>query len=191
MKTFLEYITEDSTTIDVELELPEIYLDMDETIVDWLSGANAALKHAGLPEWNDPSWKKQNSEEADKIKWDVLNNTPNFWENLKFMPDGKKIWNFVKKYKPKILSACGSNAKHCKDGKMRWLQSHLGLSNLSAIHLVPRSNKKNFAKVNNKKTVLIDDYDRNCIEFMSAGGIAIQATTGDSIIRELKKLGFR
>ena len=191
MKSFIQYIIEGTTTLDVELDLPEIYLDMDETIVDWMSGANAALKKAGHPEWNDSSWKKYPSEEADKIKWDILNSTHNFWENLNFMPDGKRIWNFVKKYKPKILSACGANAKHCKEGKIRWLQTHLGMNNLSGVHLVPRSHKKQFAKVDNKKTILIDDYDKNCIEFMSAGGIAIQATNGDSIIKELKKLGFR
>lgn len=191
MKSFIKFISED-VEVDVGLELPDIYLDMDETIVDWMSGANQALKNAGLPEWNHPSWKNQPPEEADKIKWDVLNSTPHFWENLDFMPDGKMIWDFVKKYKPKILSACGANAKHfCKEGKMRWLQRHLGLSNLSAVHLVPRSHKKKFAKVNNKKCILIDDYDKNCIEFMTAGGIAIQATSGNSVINQLKKIGFR
>jgi hypothetical protein len=190
MKTFFSFLKETST-VSVDVELPQIFLDMDETIVDWMTGANLALKKADLPEWNDPSWRKYSSEEADKLKWDILNSTPNFWENLTFTDDGKKIWNFVKKYKPNILSACGSLAKNCKQGKINWLKTHLGLSNLGEIHLVPRSGKKNFAKHNNKKTVLIDDYDKNCTEYMMAGGIAIQVKNANQVISELKRLGFR
>lgn len=191
MKNFRSYLIEDNTTA-TKIKLPEIYLDMDETIVDWLSGANKALHDAGYPEWRNQYWKKYSDEEADKIRWSVINATPNFWENLDFMPDGKSIWNFVKKYKPHILSACGSFAGDiCREGKKRWLAKHLGTSNLSSINLVSRSQKKQYAKLDGKSTILIDDYDKNCVEYQSAGGIAIQATSGSYVINKLKKLGFR
>lgn len=192
MKSFRVYINEDIATATVtKTKLPDIYLDMDETIVDWMSGANKALKDAGHPEWMSDHWKKYSEIEADKIRWGVLNNTPNFWENLPWMPDGKKIWNFVKKYKPKILSACGTLAGNiCRDGKKRWLANHLGMNNLSGIHLVMRSEKKKYAVISGKPTILIDDYLKNCAEYKAAGGIAIQATTGDSVIDSLKRLGF-
>jgi hypothetical protein len=188
MKSFRVYLQEDVATVTA---LPEIYLDMDETIVDWMSGANAALAAAGHPEWHADHWNKYSETEADKIKWEILNNTPNFWENLPWMPDGKQIWNFVKKYKPKILSACGALAGDvCREGKKRWIAKHLGNNNLGAVHLVLRSEKKNYARVNGKSTVLIDDYDKNCSEYESAGGIAVKATTGSAVISKLKKLGF-
>lgn len=191
MKSFRTYIQEDASTATTT-KLPEIYLDMDETIVDWMSGANKALKAAGYPTWQDPYWKKYSDDQADDIRWGVINNTPHFWESLDFMPDGKQIWNFVKKYKPKILSACGSKAGTiCRDGKKRWLAKHLGMSNLSAIHLVSRSDKKHYAVVDGKPTVLIDDYEKNCTEYKSAGGIPVQATTGPAVIGALKKLGYR
>jgi phosphoglycolate phosphatase-like HAD superfamily hydrolase len=192
MKKFTQYLKESSSSVTVDVELPAIYLDMDETIVDWMDGANKALERVGKPSWNDTYWTENYSEEeAEKLKWDILNTTPQFWENLEFMPDGKALWNYVKKYKPHILSACGTLAKTCKAGKMRWLAKNLGMSNLGDIHLVKRSQKKDFAKVNGKQTVLIDDFVKNCQEYVSHGGLAIQRTTTTEVIRKLKRLGFR
>jgi hypothetical protein len=190
MKKFRVYLKEDVATATAT-KLPEIYLDMDETIVNWMEGANRALAAAGHPEWNADHWNKYSETEADKIRWEILNNTPNFWETLPWMPDGKQIWNFVKKYKPYILSACGKLAGDvCRDGKKRWLAKNLGSNNLSGVHLVLRAEKKNYAKINGKSTVLIDDYDKNCIEYNAAGGIAVKATTGPAVINQLKKLGY-
>ena len=61
---------------------------------------------------------------------------------------------------------------------------------MSGVHLVLRAEKKNYAKINGKSTVLIDDYDKNCIEYDAAGGIAVKATTGPAVISQLKKLGY-
>lgn len=175
-----------------EPDLPEIYLDMDETIVDWYEGANSALKKFGYPEWNHEFWKQYQNDEADDIKWSVINKIPNFWLNLKFTKDGKRIWDFVKKYKPHILSACTGHSPTCKSEKQKWLSRNLGLNNLSNVHLVKRSEKRLFAVgKNGKPNLLIDDYDKNCNEFRSAGGIAIQVTTASDVISKLQKLGFK
>lgn len=192
MKSFRVHIKEDVDVV-TKTKLPDIYLDMDETIVDWLGGANKALRDAGHPEWNDEYWSQKYSEdEADKIRWSVINAVPTFWEDLEFMPDGRRIWNFVKKYKPKILSACGTLSGNCKKGKLRWLAKHLGMKNLSDVHLVRRSQKKDYAKDDSgSPTVLIDDFAKNCLEYRSAGGLAIQATNGNDVINKLKRLGFR
>lgn len=189
MKSFRDYVKEDVATIT---KLPEIYLDMDETIVDWMTGANKALKDAGHPEWKADHWNKYSETEADKIRWDIINKTPNFWENLPWMPGGKQIWNFVKKYKPNILSACGKLAGNvCREGKLRWISKNLGSSSVGSIHLVLRSEKKNYAVVKGEPTVLIDDYDKNCVEYKNAGGIAVQANSASEVINNLKKLGYR
>jgi phosphoglycolate phosphatase-like HAD superfamily hydrolase len=176
----------------VTTALPEIYLDMDETIVDWMKGADEALERAGKPSWNDPYWAENHTEEeSEKIKWQILNTTPNFWENLEFLPDGKALWNFVKKYKPHILSACGTLATTCKNGKKRWLAKFLGYKNLGNIHLVKRSQKKDFAIVDGRPTILIDDFIKNCQEYKAHGGLAIQRTTTIDVISKLKRLGFK
>ena len=183
MKKFKEYLKEDVSN------LPHIYLDMDETLVDWMSGANTALNLAGKPNWNDKYWDKVPN--ADQEKWKILNNTKNFWENLQFTADGIKIWKFVRKYKPSILSACGSEAKTCKKGKMNWLNKKIGLKNLSNIHLVRRDQKKLYAQdKSGSSNILIDDYIKNCKEFESSGGIAIRVTSASYVINKLKRLGF-
>jgi len=174
--------------------LPELYLDMDGTIVDWESGANAALREAGKPDWNDPYWEETyGNKEDDRQRWAILNATPNFWENLKFTDDGKKIWNFVKKYRPHILSACGVLTKNCKRGKINWINRYLEPKKyIGKIHLVNRKDKKKFAvDANDKPTVLIDDYIKNCQEYKAAGGIAVQVTTANEVIAKLRRLGFK
>jgi hypothetical protein len=195
MKSFRTYLKEDvevDSDVAVTTALPEIYLDMDETIVDWMKGADEALERAGKPSWNDSYWTENHTEEeAEKIKWQILNTTPNFWENLEFLPDGKALWNFVKKYKPHILSACGTLATTCKNGKKRWLAKFLGYKNLGNIHLVKRSQKKDFAVVDGKPTILIDDFIKNCQEYKAHGGLAIQRTTTIEVISKLKRLGFK
>ena len=189
MKSFSVYLKEDATTTTTKL--PAIYLDMDETIVDWMVAADRALAAAGLPKWRDPYWKQFSDEDNDKVRWGAVNAIPDFWEKLEFSSEGKKIWNFVKKYKPYILSACGPHAKYAKPGKIKWISANLGTSNLSGVHLVRSHDKKNYAKMNGKPTVLIDDYSKNCREFEGSGGIAIQTTTASEVISKLKKLGFR
>ena len=173
-------------------ELPAIYLDMDETIVDWYAGADAALAKFGYPKWTHEFWKQYSQDEADAIRWAVVNKVPNFWVNLKFTKDGKKIWDFVKQYKPHILSACVDYSPTCKAEKQQWIARNLGLNNLGNVHLVKRSDKKKFATSRNgNPNLLIDDYDKNCNEFRIAGGLAIQTTTASEVISKLKALGFK
>lgn len=172
--------------------LPEIYLDMDGTIVDWMEGANKTLANAGKPEWSDPYWEKTyGNKKDDAVKWQYLNSNPRFWESLKFFDDGLKIWKFTRQYKPHILSACGSLAKNCKQGKMNWIKSNIAPKDLSGIHLVRREDKKKFAvDAQGNPAILIDDYIKNCREWESAGGIAIRVTTANDVIQKLRRLGF-
>lgn len=184
MKSFQDFITPGN--------LPPIYLDMDETIVDWYQGADAALAKFGYPKWTHEFWKQYSNDEADEIRWAILNKIPHFWVNLKFTKDGKKIWDFVKKYKPHILSACTQYDPRCKPEKQQWIAKNLGLNNLGNVHLVSRSDKKKFAKdPSGNPNILIDDYDKNCNEFRNSGGIAIQTTTASDVITKLKALGFK
>lgn len=171
--------------------LPQIYLDMDETIVDWFSGANAALSENGYPNWTNEYWLKYSVDEAERIKWSILNSKKDFWECLSFTKHGLLIWDFIKPYKPKILTAYNSYSEPCKIGKIYWISQNLGIRNISGVHIVQRSEKKDFAKnVNNNPNILIDDYHKNCLEYEQAGGIAIQTTTSEEVIKKLKQFGF-
>lgn len=199
MKSFKHYLRESAdypTSLakneEISSDLPEIYLDMDGVLVDWQKGADDALRKAGKPEWDNPYWKQTYGESATMKRWEILNAVSGFWENLEVLGEGAKLWKFVKQYKPNILSACSSETKNCKSGKLKWINKHLGTKNLNNIHLVRRQDKKNYAvNSNNKPTILIDDYLKNCQEFKNAGGIAIQMITANDVIAKLKRLGFK
>lgn len=184
MKSFQDFVT--------PANLPAIYLDMDETIVGWHQGADDALAKFGYPKWSHQFWKQYADDEADEIRWAILNKVSNFWINLKFTSDGRRIWDFVKKYKPHILSACTGHSPSCKPEKHVWLAKNLGLNNLGNIYLVSRPEKKKFARApSGAPNLLIDDYPKNCNEFRASGGLAIQVTTASEVIAELKALGFK
>ena len=107
------------------------------------------------------------------------------------MRDGQKLWKFIAKYNPHILSAYVPNNydPNCIPGKKKWLQTRIGLTG-SRVHLVTRAEKSNYAKLRSGPAILIDDYIRNVKSFRSAGGIGIYHTDTNRTILELKRLGF-
>jgi 5'(3')-deoxyribonucleotidase len=160
-----------------------IYCDLDDTLVDFFESAERALAKHGHPEWHCHSW----TEEGDK--WQAISKEKNFWRNLPWAKDGKALWNFISPYKPHILSAVTRFMDSCRDEKLIWIQKNLSINKAERIHLVSRKEKKNFAiSRDGKPNILIDDYSRNCEEFIAAGGIAILHKSAAQTIRELKNL---
>jgi len=186
MKGFKKYLAEQN-------QLPTIYCDMDETIVNFLGGADKVLKKHSFPAWNDPHWKQYSNDRADQIRWDIVKKEPLFWRNLEWMSDGKQLWRFILPYHPHILSHATHYMATCKPEKYQWLVKNLGLNNPAYIHLVDnRGDKSRFAINNNgKPNILIDDYIKNCNDWKAAGGIGIQHTSAANSISQLRKLGFK
>jgi len=163
--------------------LPLIYCDMDGVLCDFISSANKAtgLNWAGMRKHQD---------------WDTIRDTQNFWANLGWETGGKKLWRYIKKYNPSILSATVNQQKdpNCAPGKMRWLSKNLRLNNSARINLVRRAQKQDYAKVNRggkiEAAVLIDDFPKNIREWTAKGGIGILHTNTSTTISALKRLGF-
>ena len=155
-------------------DLPTIYCDMDQVLCDFLRGADKAV---------GGSFVTMNSAE----RWKKLNQTKNFWADLEWMPGGKQLYRFISRYDPHILSAYAGKDKNSRVGKMKWLTKNTKVPR-GKIHLVVRSQKKDFAKGGN---LLIDDYEKNIKEWESAGGQGILHTNTNKTIQELKKLGFK
>jgi hypothetical protein len=167
----------DSTKI-IEQELPTIFCDMDQVLVDFLKGSEAVL---GKP-----------FNEIDKDKrWPKIGQKKDFWETLEWMPGGKRLWSFVNKYDAHILSAYSSKDSNSVPGKTKWLRRNAKLTQKSRIHLVQRADKQKFAMINNKPNVLIDDYAKNIKEWEAKGGIGIVHTNTGSTLNSLKKLGYK
>ena len=158
-------------------DLPEIYCDLDEVLVDFMRGADKATGGSFV--------------DTDKgLRWDKVNQVKGFWANLDWKPNGKRLYQFIAKYNPHVLSAYTSKDPSSKTGKMKWLSKNTKIKRAN-IHLVLRAQKKSYAKTGDKSNVLIDDYDKNIKEWEIAGGIGILHTNVGKTIGELKRLGYK
>ena len=119
--------------------------------------------------------------------------TKNFWLNIPPTKDFDIYWNFIKKYKPDILTAYPRwDVDGAKKGKAAWNRKYTRIP-AERLHVVARKNKQMFAYdyINNKPNVLIDDHLQNIEEWKASGGIGIYHTNALSSIMQLKGLGFK
>jgi hypothetical protein len=169
-------------------KLPRIYCDMDGVLCNF---EQAAEKAVGMPL---SQWAKEPNKKFKTIrdKWKPIMQTKNFWSTLPWAPGGQRLWSFIRKYYPHILSAYVEQTTdpNCIPGKSKWARTRLGMSG-SKVNLVKRKEKQNFAKVGGMPTILIDDYAKNISQFKARGGIGIQHTSTSNTIAQLKKLGFK
>lgn len=160
-------------------QLPQIYCDMDQVLVDLMGGANKALKSMGM---------KPFAQEEKDAKWQALCKVPKFWANLDPMPGGIQLWRYIRQYDPIILSTPSKRMDTCKPEKIEWVKKNLG--NVKKILLVPRDQKQEYAMTDNRPNLLIDDYEKNIKEWEAKGGIGVRHINTLSTISQLKKLGY-
>ena len=164
--------------------LPDIYCDMDQVLADFLGGAEKVL---GKSYTNKNYWMRDDAGDKKEL---LQKKSPNFFKNLNWMPDGKKLWNFIQNHEPRILSAFPSWNKNAKKDKASWVNRHLGVSS-DKVHLVKRTEKRRYAvSKKGQPNILIDDHPKNITEWNAAGGIGILHRSADSTIKKLKKMGF-
>ena len=107
-----------------------------------------------------------------------------FWQNLPATKDCHDLWNYIKVYKPKILTSCSDSKEAC-EGKGLWCEKHLSLTKDQIICASKSKVKKYFATRN---AILIDDLLQNIDEWVSWGGTAILHKNADDTIKQLKLL---
>ena len=149
----------------------KIYCDMDGVLVDFDKGY---LKLTGN--------KLDGEHRSDTDFWDPINKAGyDFWINLDWMPDGKRLWKYIEKYNPQLLSA-PSRQEDSRVAKLDWVYKELPNT-----HLILRSakHKKDFAGPN---CILIDDRIDNIQGWRDAGGIAIHHVNTKHTIDQLKVL---
>jgi 5'(3')-deoxyribonucleotidase len=156
------------------LESYNIFVDMDGTITDF----DKAFKDitGQLPD-------KYEEEYGRSALWIPINLAGQpFWENMKWLKDGKELWKYVKKHNPTILSS-PSNEKSSVTGKEKWLKK-----NLMGVKYILDHNKHQYVK-NGEKDILIDDTPKKIKLWRGAGGTGILHKSTQNTIKELKKLG--
>lgn len=176
MQRFEDYLSEANK---IEGPLPQLYLDLDGVMADFMAGAHEELGHA----FDDRSTRSK------KEIWAKMDANKTFWHDLPPMKDALVLWKFIKKYDPQILSAV-PNTPDAVSGKKHWLKKHLKLSNPSKINLVKRHQKVNYVTKDGVDGLLIDDYIKNIKEFKAAGGVGVRHTSAQNTIKQLKKLGY-
>ena len=149
----------------------KIYCDMDGVLVNFDKGY---FQLTGIDSTEDlPN---------NHMFWDPINKAGyDFWFNLEWMPDGKRLWKYISKYNPELLSA-PSRQEDSRVAKHDWVNKEL-----PGVHLILRSakHKKDFA---GPKNVLIDDRLDNIQGWRDAGGIGIHHVNTKHTIDQLKVL---
>ena len=158
-------------------DLPEIYCDMDQVLVDFIGGAEEVI---GMP--------FAQAEKDDR--WEAIKNTKDFWANLDWMPGAKRLYSFIAKYDPYILSAAGVRDVNARPGKLKWLSNNTRIKR-GKTNLVKREDKQQYAMTDGKPNVLIDDYLKNITQWEAKGGIGVHHTNVSKTLAELKRLGFK
>ena len=144
---------------------------MDGVLVDFNDGYFKLTGH-----------KLDGTYRTDERFWDPINEAGyDFWINLKWMPDGRKLWSHIEKFNPELLSA-PSRQPDSRVAKHDWVKREL-----PGVHLILRSakNKKEFAS---PTSILIDDREDNINDWIGAGGIGILHKSAKDTIRQLKDL---
>ena len=151
-----------------------IYCDMDGVLVDF---------DRGYQELTGMTTQQADAIGGDTF-WEPLTKAgAKWWITLNWMPDGKQLWNYIKKYTPILLSA-PSREESSKLGKRVWVKRELPDVKLI---LRPASQKQQYAS---PTSILIDDRQKNIDQWEAAGGIGILHTSAANTIEQLKQLGL-
>jgi hypothetical protein len=114
------------------MKTPFIYVDMDQVLVDFLKGFETLTGES----LENPSDTKKKGKE-------IISKTPDYWENLPKMSDCDQLWNYIKQYNPKILTAKPTWDDSAPDGKWKWIGKKLS-SAKSGFLLCSKVRKANF-----------------------------------------------
>lgn len=156
----------------------QIFVDMDGVLTNW--------EHQTKSLTGKTSEELQ-KEGGDPKMWGAIGeHGEDFWAKMPWTDDGKKLWNYLKKFpQVSILSAPARSIPTSKTGKEKWIKRELGSD--AKFILCRAVEKQNHANTN---SILIDDMEKNVLQFKAKGGLAILHKNSEDTIRQLKALGI-
>ena len=153
----------------------KLYCDMDGVLVDFERG------------YNDLTGKQTPGVDSTYDKNDFWSSITKagakFWAELNWMSDGQQLWDYIKQYNPKLLTA-PSREQSSEIGKQEWVNNNIPGT---PVVFKQAKDKKDLAEPN---AILIDDRKDNIQQWIDAGGIGIRHTSTESTIKQLQKLGL-
>jgi len=149
-----------------------IFCDMDGVIADW------DLQFKNLTGMSADDYRKKHSEV--KMWQTIAREKVRFWSDIPWMPDGRKLWSYIKGYKPTILSKPAMSS-YSVEGKKIWIKKELG----PRVPYILARDKTPYAKPN---SILIDDQADNIEGWKKAGGIGILHKDAVSTIKKLNAI---
>jgi hypothetical protein len=154
-----------------------IFCDMDGVLTDF----DARFKGIN-PEKLSPS-QYTNKYGVDKFWATIDAEGVGFWVGMKWMSDGKELWDYIKDKQPTLLSA-PSRQPSSRLGKRLWVKNNIPGTKLV---LASAEKKQNYSKPNK---ILIDDRPDNVSQWKSKGGVGILHTSAQDTIKQLQNLGL-
>ena len=152
----------------------KIYCDMDGVLADFESG---------YEELTGIDLQGEFKPEGEEF-WNPISKAGvGFWEGLKWMPGGQRLWDYLKPFNPVLLSA-PSREQSSRIGKHVWVKHKIPGTKLILRYA---SQKQELAT---PESILIDDRQVNIDQWEAAGGIGILHTNTANTIKQLKQLGL-
>lgn len=150
----------------------KLYLDMDGVITDFGRAVTELGPEPALGLSDDAS------DQAKQIMYDAVEGAGEaFWSRMQWAPDGQRLWNLLRPYRPVILSSPGLFS-HAVTGKIQWLKN-----NLPEATYFFEDHKSQYAE---RDAVLIDDTKRNIDAWGIAGGTGILYSTPEEVMQKLE-----
>ena len=154
------------------MKIERIYLDMDGVLSNFVAGAARLF---GMSE-SELVWEPGKGSSVhvplglseEEELWSVVDaEGVAFWETMPLFPWTNQLWKTCTGIAPTFIATSPSRNAVSAFGKVRWLQRWLGTGFRDYV-ITPR--KEHLAKPGR---VLIDDWEKKCIQFGVNGGDAI------------------
>ena len=154
-----------------------LFLDLDGVLVDFEAGVRQVTG-------------KSPPDLSPREMWGRLAKTPNFYETLPWMPDGRELWRYCEGKSPTILTGLPFG-KWAEPQKREWCRRELG----EDVPVITCFTKQKAAKASEvldsgEVPVLVDDRKRIQESWEERSGIFILHTDAVSSIERLKELGI-
>lgn len=148
-----------------------IYVDLDGVLCDFDAQLDKLL---GRHKDNDV-----NKDLGPEIWKKIEKAGAKYWSTMPWMPDGKELWDGVKKHHPVILSS-PTRHESSIEGKKLWIDKEI-----PGTPYILEENKEKYAKVGD---ILIDDRDKNIEKWEEAGGTGILHKNAEKTLKKLDSI---